>query len=60
MISFWLNSQLSEVPYRAAGGRLVCALACDLECDIVGGIALELEVCLGQVVEVLVEQLGEC
>ncbi len=33
------------------------ALPCDLERNIVGGIALELEVGLGQMVEVLVEQL---
>lgn len=45
--------------YQSAGGTLVCALAGDLEGDIVGGVALDLESGCRQVVEVLVEQLGK-
>ena len=43
--------------YRAAGGIVVAALASDLEGDIVGGVALDLEGSGRQVVEVLVEEL---
>ena len=43
--------------YRAAGGIVVAALASDLEGDIVGGVALDLEGAGRQVVEVLVEEL---
>jgi hypothetical protein len=43
--------------YQSAGGTLVCALAGDLECNIVGSVALDLKSCCRQVVEVLVEQL---
>jgi hypothetical protein len=36
----------------------VCALAGNLECNIVWGVALNLKSCCRQVVEVLVEQLN--
>jgi hypothetical protein len=43
--------------YRAAGGLIVAALAGDLEGNIVGGVALDLDGAGGEVVEVLVEEL---
>jgi hypothetical protein len=43
--------------YRAAGGIVVAALASDLEGDIVGSVALDLEGAGREVVEVLVEEL---
>lgn len=43
--------------YRAASGVVVAALASDLEGNIVGGVALDLDGAGGQVVEVLVEEL---
>ena len=43
--------------YGAACSLLVAVLAVDLEGDIVGGVALDLERAGGQVVEVLVQQL---
>ena len=48
-----------RMQYQSAGGTLVCVLAGDLECNIVGGVALDLKSCCRQVVEVLVEQLEE-
>jgi len=44
--------------YGAASGLLVAALASDLEGNIVGGVALELNGTSRKVVEVLVEQLN--
>jgi len=46
-----------DVSYQTAGGRLVSALASNLEGDIVWGVALDLESSLGKVVEVLVDKL---
>lgn len=43
--------------YRAGSGLLVAALASNLEGNIVGGVALDLDGGGGEVVEVLVEQL---
>lgn len=45
--------------YSASGSTLMAVLAGDLEGDIVGGVALDLEGAGGQVVEVLVEQLWD-
>lgn len=45
--------------YRARSGLLVAALASDLEGNIVGGVALDLDGSGSEVVEVLVEQLEE-
>lgn len=45
--------------YRSAGDLVVAALASDLEGNIVGSVALDLEGACGQVVEVLVEELDE-
>ena len=47
------------ISYQTAGSRLVCALSSNLECDIVWGIALDLESGCGLVVEVLVEELDK-
>jgi hypothetical protein len=47
----------AKVSYQSTCGSLVRALSCDLEGNIVWGVALDLEGCSGQVVEVLVEQL---
>lgn len=44
--------------YRAAGDVVVAALARDLEGDIVGRVALDLESAGREVVEILVEELG--
>ena len=44
--------------YRSASSLLVAALAGDLEGNIVGGVALDLDGAGGQVVEVLVQQLN--
>lgn len=43
--------------YRAAGGIVVGALASDLEGNIVGGVALDLDGAGREVVEVLVQEL---
>lgn len=43
--------------YRSGGVLLVAALASDLEGDVVGGVALDLDGTGRDVVEVLVEQL---
>lgn len=43
--------------YRARSGLLVAALASNLEGNVVGGVALDLDGGGGEVVEVLVEQL---
>lgn len=47
----------SGFTYSTAGGLLVAALAGDLEGNVVGGVALDLDGTSRQVVEVLVEQL---
>lgn len=49
------GKQLST--YRSAGGALVGALALDLEVNVVGGLALDLEGAGSQVVELPGEQL---
>lgn len=54
---FESNPQREEFSYQTACCSLVCALASDLECNIVGRVALDLECCCRQVVEVLAEQL---
>lgn len=50
-------SRDKECTYSTAGGLLVAALASDLEGNIVGGVALDLDGAGRQVVEVLVQQL---
>lgn len=52
----WVGLAVRQT-YGAGSGLLVAVLAVDLEGDIVGGVALDLERAGGQVVEVLVEQL---
>lgn len=45
--------------YSSAGSLLVAALSVDLESNIVGGVALDLDGAGGQVIEVLVQQLQQ-
>jgi hypothetical protein len=47
----------AEASYQSTCSSLVCALPGNLEGDIVWSIALDLESCGGEVVEVLVKQL---
>jgi len=48
-------SQLFEnFSYQTAGRLLMCALASDLECNIVGSVALELESSRRSVIEIFI------
>ena len=52
-----MGAEEELLTYCAAGCLVVAALAVDLEGNIVGGVALDLDGAGGQVVEVLAEQL---
>ena len=52
-----VSRQRRAKTYRSAGDLVVAALAGHLECNIVGGVALDLEGSGRQVVEILVEEL---
>ena len=52
-----LPRELFGGTYGTTGGFLVAAFARNLESNIVGGVALDLEGAGGQVVEVLVQKL---